>query len=173
MCVISDNSSILGLGGIIGGTKTSTEFDTKDILLESAYFQPAFIRKTARELNIETDAKYRVERGIDPLAFRYLCMTARYRTRINFTFTSLKACETALNKLRRHYILFRKDSDKLIPENDKIEEWHTRFINKVCVNISREGDRVMPSGIMNIFRRRNYIKITTYDYIFIFFRQRF
>ena len=66
MCVISDNSSILGLGGIIGGTKTSTEFDTKDILLESAYFQPAFIRKTARELNIETDAKYRFERGIDP-----------------------------------------------------------------------------------------------------------
>ena len=66
MCVISDNSSILGLGGIIGGTKTSTEFDTKDILLESAYFQPAFIRKTARELNIATDAKYRFERGIDP-----------------------------------------------------------------------------------------------------------
>jgi len=80
-----------------------------------------------------------VERGIDPLAFRYLCMTARYRTRINFTFTSLKACETALNKLRRHYILFRKDSDKLIPEYDKIEEWHTRFINKVCEDLDMPG----------------------------------
>ena len=38
MCVIADKSSILGLGGIIGGTKTSTELDTKNILLESAYF---------------------------------------------------------------------------------------------------------------------------------------
>tara|TARA_B100000686_G_scaffold104473_1_gene111743 strand:- start:29 stop:2431 length:2403 start_codon:yes stop_codon:yes gene_type:complete len=66
MCVITDKTSILGLGGVIGGTKTSTEFDTKDILLESAYFLPSSIRKTARELNINTDAKYRFERGIDP-----------------------------------------------------------------------------------------------------------
>ena len=66
MCVIADKSSILGLGGVIGGTKTSTEFGTKNILLESAYFLPSSIRKTARELNINTDAKYRFERGIDP-----------------------------------------------------------------------------------------------------------
>ena len=66
MCVIADKSSILGLGGVIGGTKTSTEFNTKNILLESAYFLPSLIRKTARELNINTDAKYRFERGIDP-----------------------------------------------------------------------------------------------------------
>ena len=66
MCVITDKSSILGLGGVIGGTKTSTEFDTKNILLESAYFLPSSIRKTGRELNINTDAKYRFERGIDP-----------------------------------------------------------------------------------------------------------
>ena len=66
MCVISDKSGILGLGGIIGGITTSTEFKTKNILLEAAYFNPASIRKTARELNINTDAKYRFERGIDP-----------------------------------------------------------------------------------------------------------
>ena len=66
MCVISDKSRVLGLGGIIGGTTTSTEFKTKNILLEAAYFNPASIRKTARELNINTDAKYRFERGIDP-----------------------------------------------------------------------------------------------------------
>ena len=66
MCVISDKSGILGLGGIIGGITTSTEFKTKNILLEAAYFNPTSIRKTARELNINTDAKYRFERGIDP-----------------------------------------------------------------------------------------------------------
>ena len=66
MCVISDKSSILGLGGIIGGIKTSTEFETKNILLESAYFLPSSIRKTSRDLAINTDAKYRFERGIDP-----------------------------------------------------------------------------------------------------------
>ena len=66
MCVIADKSSILGLGGIIGGTKTSTEYETKNILLESAYFLPNSIRKTSRLLNINTDAKYRFERGVDP-----------------------------------------------------------------------------------------------------------
>ena len=66
MCVISDKSGVLGLGGIIGGISTSTELDTKNILLESAYFLPASIRKTSRTLNINTDAKYRFERGIDP-----------------------------------------------------------------------------------------------------------
>ena len=66
MCVIADKKNILGLGGIIGGTTTSTEIDTKNILLESAYFFPTSIRKSARLLNISTDAKYRFERGIDP-----------------------------------------------------------------------------------------------------------
>jgi len=66
MCVIADKSSVLGLGGIIGGTKTSTEFETKNILLESAYFKPKSIRSTSKILNLDTDAKYRFERGIDP-----------------------------------------------------------------------------------------------------------
>ncbi len=68
MCVISDNKGVLGLGGIIGGTRSGTEFDTKNILLESAYFDPGSIRNTAKRLNLDTDAKFRFERGIDPLS---------------------------------------------------------------------------------------------------------
>ena len=66
MCAISDKSGVLGLGGIIGGTRSGTELSTKNILLESAYFFPPLIRKTSKILNIDTDAKYRFERGIDP-----------------------------------------------------------------------------------------------------------
>ena len=66
MCVISDRSGVLGLGGIIGGIRSGTEFDTKNILLESAYFNPRSIRKTSKILNMDTDAKFRFERGIDP-----------------------------------------------------------------------------------------------------------
>ena len=68
MCVISDNKGVLGLGGIIGGTRSGTEYDTKNILLESAYFEPSSIRNTAKKLNVDTDAKFRFERGIDPLS---------------------------------------------------------------------------------------------------------
>ena len=68
MCVISDNKGVLGLGGIIGGTRSGTELYTKNVLLESAYFDPRSIRKTAKKLNIDTDAKFRFERGIDQLS---------------------------------------------------------------------------------------------------------
>jgi phenylalanyl-tRNA synthetase beta chain len=68
MCVISDNKGVLGLGGIIGGTRSGTEFDTKNVFLEAAHFDPRSIRGTAKKLNIDTDAKFRNERGIDPLS---------------------------------------------------------------------------------------------------------
>ena len=68
MCVISDSAGVLGLGGIIGGTRSGTELDTKNVLIESAYFNPKSIRKTSKQLNIDTDAKFRFERGIDPLS---------------------------------------------------------------------------------------------------------
>ena len=68
MCVISDHKGVLGLGGIIGGTRSGTEFGTKNILLESAYFEPRSIRNTAKRLNLESEAKFRFERGIDPLS---------------------------------------------------------------------------------------------------------
>ena len=57
----------MGLGGIIGGIRSGTEFNTKNILLESAYFEPKFIRNTAKKLNIDTDANSDL-RGIDPLS---------------------------------------------------------------------------------------------------------
>ena len=66
MCVISDHQGVLGLGGIIGGIRSGTELNTKNILLESAYFDPEITRKTARKLELNSDAKFRFERGIDP-----------------------------------------------------------------------------------------------------------
>ena len=66
MCVIADDEGPLGLGGIIGGTRSGTEIDTKNILIESAYFDPEITRKTAKNLDLNSDAKFRFERGIDP-----------------------------------------------------------------------------------------------------------
>ena len=76
MCVISDNSGVLGLGGIIGGTRSGTELNTKNVLIEAAYFNPISIRKTSKILNIDTDAKFRFERGIDPLSVEQGLMKA-------------------------------------------------------------------------------------------------
>ena len=53
--------------------------------------------KSAGNSFILTDIE---SQDIDPLAFRYLCLTARYRTRLNFTFTALKAAQRGLHRLR-------------------------------------------------------------------------
>jgi len=62
---ITDDSGILGLGGIVGGTTTGCDEGTTDILIESAYFDPLTIRRSAKRLGVNSDAKYRFERGVD------------------------------------------------------------------------------------------------------------
>ena len=52
-----------------------------------------------------------IERGFDPLGFRYLCMTVLYRHRMNFTFTSLRAAEKALTNLRRRVWLWSREAE--------------------------------------------------------------
>jgi phenylalanyl-tRNA synthetase beta chain len=65
-CVVADEERAVGIGGVMGGEKTGVTDSTKNILLEAAYFLPASIRRTARELNLQSDAGYRFERGVDP-----------------------------------------------------------------------------------------------------------
>src|SRR5881392_1652454 len=65
-CVVADQKRAVGIGGVMGGEETAVTDSTKNILLEAAYFLPASIRRTARELNLPSDASYRFERGVDP-----------------------------------------------------------------------------------------------------------
>ena len=66
-CVISDEAGVpLALGGVMGGLDSGVVESTTDILLESAWFEPACIRRTARRLNMHSDSSYRFERGVDP-----------------------------------------------------------------------------------------------------------
>ena len=66
MIVICDDEGIISLAGIMGGERTSCDFDTRNVLLESAYFLPEKIAFAGRKLSIQSDARYRFERGIDP-----------------------------------------------------------------------------------------------------------
>ncbi len=54
------------IAGVFGGKGSGTYETTKDVLFESAYFHPTWIRKSARRHGLQTDASYRFERGIDP-----------------------------------------------------------------------------------------------------------
>ena len=64
--VIADDERAVGIAGVMGGEESGVNESTKNVLLESAYFLPASIRRTARDLNLPSDASYRFERGVDP-----------------------------------------------------------------------------------------------------------
>ena len=64
--MICDGVGPVAVAGIMGGLDSEVEDDTKDVLLESAYFNPSSIRKSSRSLGMGTDAAFRFERGIDP-----------------------------------------------------------------------------------------------------------
>jgi len=66
MCVIADDSGPLGLGGVMGGEDTGCTEETKNVLIESAWFDPIRTAATGRKTGLVTDARYRFERGVDP-----------------------------------------------------------------------------------------------------------
>jgi len=70
MCVIADDRAVLGFGGILGGEETGVTTDTRNILIECAYFDPVRTAATGRKAGIQSDARYRFERGVDPAFIR-------------------------------------------------------------------------------------------------------
>jgi len=65
MLMICDPERAVAIGGVMGGGNTEVTPATTSVLLESAYFDPGSIRRTARALGLHTDAAYRFERGAD------------------------------------------------------------------------------------------------------------
>jgi phenylalanyl-tRNA synthetase beta chain len=66
MLLICDAEKPVAVAGVMGGENSEVIDSTKDILLESACFNPISVRRTARHLNLGTEASYRFERGVDP-----------------------------------------------------------------------------------------------------------
>ena len=64
--VIADRERAVGIAGVMGGADSEVDEGTTDVLLESAYFQPLGVLRTARSLGLRTEASVRFERGVDP-----------------------------------------------------------------------------------------------------------
>ena len=81
-----------------------------------------------------------ISRGFDPLSFRYLCMTIRYRNRMNFTFNSLRAAEKALTNLRNRVALW-SDLPAFAQEHPDAEQWRQNIRSAV------QNDLDMPAAL--------------------------
>jgi phenylalanyl-tRNA synthetase beta chain len=66
MTVIADDQDAEALAGVMGGERTGVSEDTVNVMLETAYFDPVRTAMTGRKLNLQSDARFRFERGVDP-----------------------------------------------------------------------------------------------------------
>lgn len=66
MLVIADATRPVAVAGVMGGEESEISSTTQDVLIESAYFNPASVRRTAKLLGLHTEASHRFERGVDP-----------------------------------------------------------------------------------------------------------
>ena len=66
ICVIADGKGVESIAGIMGGEESGCTEETTDVLIESALWEPINIAQTGRKLGIQSDARHRFERGVDP-----------------------------------------------------------------------------------------------------------
>jgi phenylalanyl-tRNA synthetase beta chain len=66
MLVIADTTLPVAIAGVMGGEESEISYATRDVLIESAYFNPSSVRRTAQKLGLHTEASHRFERGCDP-----------------------------------------------------------------------------------------------------------
>ncbi|MDJ0932853.1 phenylalanine--tRNA ligase subunit beta [Breoghania sp.] len=66
MCVISDDNGLESIAGVMGGELSDCSEETTDVLIESALWEPINIAQTGRKLGLNSDARFRFERGVDP-----------------------------------------------------------------------------------------------------------
>ncbi len=66
MCVIADAARAVAIAGVMGGAESEIGFSSRNILIESAWFDPISVRRTSKSLGLRTEASYRFERGADP-----------------------------------------------------------------------------------------------------------
>jgi len=74
--MICNTENAMCIAGVFGGLDSGVTEETTDVFLESAYFHPTWVRKTARRFGLNTDASFRFERGLDPNGTLYVMKRA-------------------------------------------------------------------------------------------------
>ena len=109
MLIIADQKRSVALAGIMGGENSATLDTTTDIFLESAYFEPVSIRKTAKKLGIRTESSYRFERTAD-----WGITTAAIE---RATEIIMMTCSPKASKIRDEYVNVFKDKIVTVRED--------------------------------------------------------
>ncbi len=144
MTMICDAEKPVAIGGVMGGLESEISLQTTRVLLESAYFNPSKIRKTAKALGISTDASYRFERGVDRAQIRY---AAELATKLILEMAGgkvIEACEVELEKPKTIEIALNPKRAKALIGAEISDETMTAMLEHIGIReVRAEGEKKM------------------------------
>jgi phenylalanyl-tRNA synthetase beta chain len=137
--MICDGEKGVAIAGVMGGENSEVTNSTKNILIESAYFNPKSIRKTSRSLQLVTDSSYRFERGTDPTNTLYAAQrAAQLISEIAGGEIAKNQIDVYANRIKNKEIILRFPRIKKLLGFDVPKTEVVRILNKLGINIIKD-----------------------------------
>jgi len=140
MIVISDNKQLHGIGGIMGGLDSGCSFDTKNVFLETALFDPISVTKTGRSLKLQSDARYRFERGIDPTSIHWGVQAATNMILDLCGGETSKPVQTSILEDKQNTFEFNKDKTKSLGGVDVPNDKQKSILESLGFTVFEKGN---------------------------------
>jgi phenylalanyl-tRNA synthetase beta chain len=140
MIVISDNKQLHGIGGIMGGLNSGCSLDTKNVFLETALFDPISVTKTGRNLKLQSDARYRFERGIDPASIHWGVQAATNMILDLCGGETSKPVQTSILENKQNTFEFNKNKTKSLGGVDVPNEKQKSILESLGFTVSEKGN---------------------------------
>lgn len=142
-CVFKSNNEVINLAGVMGGKSTACNKDTKNVLIECAYFKPESIIGTAQKYNLHSDASYKFERGVNPdiqdqALRRFIKIVSEHTTVKDIKFINFPSEELTLKKIKFDHERIQNILGAEIPE-----ETYKDSITKIGFKVEK-GEVIVP-----------------------------
>jgi phenylalanyl-tRNA synthetase beta chain len=142
--MICNGDEPMCMAGVFGGLHSGVSASTKNIFLESAYFNPTFVRKTAKRHGLNTDASFRFERGIDPnITVDALNYAAQLIAEVSGGTVTGEVVDIYPNKIENFNVSFRLSQLRKISGIDISEQDVKNILSSLEINIISQEDDVM------------------------------
>ncbi len=147
MAVIADAAGVQGIGGVMGGALSGCAPETTEVFLEVALFDPRRVASAGRRLGIESDARYRFERGVDPVSADWGAeVAARLIHEICGGEASHPVSAGAMPEWRR-LVTLRNGRAAGLGGLDMAEAEQARILEALGFTVAREGDGLLACGV--------------------------
>lgn len=161
--MITNGQQNLCIAGVFGGLNSGVKSTTTSIFLESAYFNPVSVRKTAKEHGLNTDASFRFERGVDPSLTGYALKRAALLIKeLAEAEISMEIAEFYPKKIENHTVVFHYDKcTKLIGveiPKEQVNEILENLDIKIISDINGTAKLEVPAYRVDVTREADIIE---------------